>query len=340
MNPRPLKNILIINLKYLGDLIVTTPAIKAIREKYSEAKITVLVRKPYKDILAGNNDIDEIIYYDLSNKEKRGFAKIKSEIDFVIQLRSKKYDAVISLQAGDRYALWAFLCGAKFRVGPIENNMAFLFTHRAQVYENKSSFMDYYLELAASFGAEPKSKQTFYVLNQAFLKTVEDFFSHKNISPNDRYVCIHPGAGEASRKWNLNNYPLLINKILDQTEYKIVFTIGPQEYINQPYFESLSNSRVIVQYSNNVQELAWVISKSEILIGMDSGARHLAAALKIPSLALFPKDMVATWWFYEESDKQFYIAGNRNRTDKENEFLDGINADEVFEKAMDIIKIK
>ncbi|MEW6654337.1 MAG: glycosyltransferase family 9 protein, partial [Bacteroidota bacterium] len=241
---------------------------------------------------------------------------------------------------GDRYVLWSFFSAAKFRVGPIKNNLAFLLTHKANVYENRINFMDYYLEIARTFGAEADSRQTDFVLNPAFSKCVDDYFSEKNILESDKIICIHPGAGESSRKWKLDNYPLLVKKIIEETEYKIIFTIGPQEHKHRTIFEPLTNSRVLIHYSENVHELAWVINKAALLIGMDSGARHLAAALNIPSLALFPEDMIAAWWFYKEENKQFYLAGKRNNGDKENQFLDKINVETVFEKAVQILKMK
>lgn len=340
MKPLEPQNILIINLKFLGDLIVTTAAIKAIRTEYKAAKITVLVRKQYKDVLAGNENIDEIISFDLTNKDKKGFAKLNSEIGFVRFLRSNKFDSVVLLQAGDRYVLWSFLCGAKYRVGPIENNMSFLLTHTANVFENKNSFMEYYLNIAKTFGAHQLSRQTEYVLNQKFRNGIEEFYDANNIDQSDQIICIHPGAGETSRKWKLENYPLLINKILNNTKYKVVFTLGPQEFKHKEFFDSIINKRVFIHVSENVQDLAWIISSASLLIGMDSGARHLAAAIKIPSLSLFPDDMLDTWWFYEESNKQFKLIGRRNKTDIENQFLDNISVEDVFQKTMQILEMR
>ncbi len=340
MKPLEPQNILIINIKYLGDLIVATAAISAIRTAYSSAKITVLVRNQYKDVLAGNKNIDEIISFDLANKEKKGFAKLNSEIKFIKYLRSKRFDSVVSLQAGDRYVLWSFLSGAKYRVGPIENSMSFLLTHIADVFENKNSFLDYYLCIARTFGAETKNRQTDFVLNQNYKNGMEEFYVLNKLKKTDQIICIHPGAGESSRKWKLENYPLLINKIVSETNCKVIFTLGPQEFKYKVFFDSIINHRVFVHISENVHDLAWLISNSALLIGMDSGARHLAAALKIPSLSLFPEDLLSTWWFYEEDNKQFKLIGNRNKIDNENQFLDNISVEDVFEKTIKILKMK
>jgi len=340
MNSFSPKNILIINLKFLGDLIVTTAAIGAIREKYPESKITVLVRKQYKDVLNGSKNINEIIYYDQSKKGEKGLARLINEIKFVGLLRKYKFDSVVSLQAGDRYVLWSFFSGAKIRVGPVENNFSFLLTHKADVYENTNSFWDYYLQLAKTFGADPQNRKTEFALNNIYLQPVEDFFSANDIDKRDIIICIHPGAGESSRKWKIENYPALIKKILEQTDLKIIFTLGPQEKEQEYIFESLADSRVVLHKSDKVQELAWIISKSSLVIGMDSGARHLAAALKIPSLSLFPEDLIKTWWFYKEEDKQFILIGKRNKSDKEHHFLDNISVEEVFKKTIQILKLK
>lgn len=333
------KNILVINLKFLGDLIVSTAAIRAIKKKYSSSKITVLVRSQYKDVLTGNQYIDEIIAYDFSIKKQKGLSRLKSEAEFLRQLREKHFDAVISLQAGDRFVLWSYLCGAKIRVAPIQNNFGLLLTQKAKVYEDSISYMEYYLKIAQTFGAEPDGMETDFVFNKEYEKLTNDFFNENQISKDDKLICIHPGAGDLTRKWHLKNYPELVKRISSELKCKVIFTLGPQELKQKSEFEAITSSGAIIHVSSNVHHLAWVLKRANLMIGMDSGARHLAAAMKIPTLVLFPEDLVLTWKFYSEEDKHFFITGKRNNSNPENQFLDMIDVDKVFYKVKEIMEL-
>jgi len=333
------KNILVINLKYLGDLIVSTVALRAIRSSYPESKITVLVKDDYKDVLRGNKNIDEIISYDFSIKKLKGFARLKSEFNFLKNLRSYKFDAVVSLQAGDRFVFWSFLSGAKIRVAPIQNSFSFLLTHKADVYEDTISYMDYYLKIAQEFGAKRDGEATDFVLEEKYTSWSKAELNEKDVSNNCKLICIHPGAGEDSRKWKIENYAALIKKISTETSCRVMILLGPQELKQKTMFESIASCNSVIDVSGNIQHLAWVLKKASLLIAMDSGARHLAAALKIPTLTLIPDDKVTTWQFYDEVDNHFFISGKRNTLNPANQFLDMIEVDAVFNKVKKIVEL-
>lgn len=333
------QNILVINLKYLGDLIVSTAALRAIKCSYPKAKITVLVKDDYKEVLRGNKSIDEIISYDFSIKKQKGLARLKSEFNFLKKLRSYKFDAVVSLQAGDRFVLWSFLCGAKIRVAPIQNNFSFVLTHKADVYEDTISYMEYYLRIAEEFGANRDGEVVDFILDEKYSNWSQTELNKKHISHNCKLICIHPGAGEDSRKWKIDNYDVLVKRILAETNYRVLILLGPQELKHRAVFESIASSDSVIDVSGNIQHLAWVLKNASLLIGMDSGARHLAASLKIPTLTLIPEDKVSTWQFYLESDKHFFISGKRNAQNPANQFLDMIEVDAVFNKVKEIVEL-
>lgn len=333
------KNILVINLKYLGDLIVSTAALRAIRRSRPDSKITVLVKADYKDVLLGNKNIDEIIAYDFNVKKQKGLARLKSELSFLKKLRSCKFDAVVSLQAGDRFVLWSLLSGAKIRVAPIQNNLGFLLTGKAGVYEDTISYMEYYLKIAEEFGAKRDGEAVDFMLDEKYTGWSQNELNKKDIGNNCKLICIHPGAGEDSRKWKIENHAELLKRISAETNFRVVILLGPQELKQREIFETIAPSNSIIDVSGNIQHLAWVLKKASLLIGMDSGARHLAAALKIPTLTLIPEDKVSTWQFYLESDKHFFIPGKRNTLNPETQFLDMIEVDAVFNKVKEILEL-
>lgn len=331
------KNILIINLKYLGDLIVSTAAIRAIRRNFPESVITLLVRSEYKDVLCGNNNLDKIITYDLSTKKLKGLERLNAEFKFLKYLRRNKYDAVVSLQAGDRYVFWSFFSGAGIRVAPIENNFGFLLTTKTKVFEEKISYLDYYLKIAESFGAEIVTKELDFTPDESLENWAEGFLRTKEITEQDKIVGIHPGASEPTKMWPTENYLKLIDLISADANIKVILFLGPMEKKNRIYDDVLKSKVVVADTSGNIQHLAWLLSKCSLLICNDSGARHLSAALKTPTITLSPDDKIIPWKFYTEEEKQFFILGKRNTDNPGNPFLDSITVEDVFQKVKEIL---
>ncbi len=338
LNNKNIKKILVINTKYLGDLIVCTPALRALKKSFPNSSISILVRQEYKEVLTGNPNVDEIIPFDFSTKKIRGLERLKREWKFVRYLRRQKFDAVISLQSGDRYAQWSFLTGAKIRVAPKKQNMGFLLTEKVEVYEDTISYLDYYLKIAETFGASADGKQTEFHLDNDFKAWFESFIGKHNVNSDDQLIGIHAGASEPTKIWPLEKFENLIEKLLADHKVKIVLFVGPVEKKIVELFSQIQNSRIIVaDSSGSIQQLAWLINSCRLFIANDSGARHIAAALNVPSITLFPEDKISCWKFYEELGNQHFIIGKRNMSDPANMFLDSIEVDTVYEKVREIL---
>jgi heptosyltransferase-2 len=239
------------------------------------------------------------------------------------------------LQAGDRYVLWSFFSGAKTRVAPIQNNLGFLLTCKAKVYEDTISYLDYYLKIAESFGAKVISKETEFYLEKNF-PGGEKFLLENNISVSDRIIGIHPGASEPTKMWELDNYLRLIDQIEKKMGTKVILFLGPAEKGNLE-LKTKFGKVIVVDTSVSIQHLAWYLTKCSLLVCNDSGARHLAAALKVPSITLFPEDKISSWKFYSEDQKQFFIPGKRNTNNPAKPFLDSIAVDTVFRKVTEVL---
>ena len=338
LNNESIKKILIINAKYLGDLIVCTPAIKSIRNSFPQASISVLVREEYKNVLAGNPNINDIIPFDFSLKKVNGWKRIKAELNFVKLLRSKKFDAVVSLQSGDRYTEWAFLSGAKLRVAPKKQSMSFLLTNKVEVYEDTISYLNYYLQIAEAFGGKAVDRTTEFYLSKDFKEWTDEFKLKTRISDEDILVGIHPGASEPSKIWPFENFSKLIELLLMDARIKVLLFGGPAENkLMEKFQNGFSERLILADTSEDIQQLAWLINECKLFIANDSGARHIAAALKVKTLTLFPEDKLSCWKFYDEEDGHYFIIGKRNVEESLKMFLNGIEVEKVYDKAKQIL---
>lgn len=334
------QNILLINLKYLGDLIICSAAIRALKNSFPKAKISFLVRKEYKDVLRENPNLHEIIFYDGSIKKLHGLKRFFTELRYIFFLRSKKYDTVISFQAGDRYAIWSYLSGAKIRIAPIQNNFRFLLTEKVDVIEEEIDYLKYYLKMVEKYGAQINDERTEFTLSKGFENWAGDILEKNNVSAEDILIGIHPGASEPTKIWPFENFQEVISQLNVNPKVKVVLFIGPAETQMKYIVGGLGKNVFLVDTSSSIQQLAWVISKCSLVICNDSGARHLSAALNVPTITLFPEDKIKPWKFYSEEQKQYFVIGRRNTNSYKKSFLDGINPEEVVEKAKEILGLK
>jgi len=111
------KKILVIKLRHIGDVLLTTPVFKALKENFPDSFVATLVNKGTEDVLENNPYLDEIITYDRSIKELPAFKRYLEEVKFLRKIRKMGFDTSIDLTGGDRAAVISYLSGAKIRIG-------------------------------------------------------------------------------------------------------------------------------------------------------------------------------------------------------------------------------
>ena len=330
--------ILVINTKFLGDLIISTPGLKQLRKKYPKAEIVLLVRSEYENVLRNNPNLDRIISFDFKIRDQKFFSRVRKEFSFWKKIRKEKFDVVLSLQPGDRVAFLAFISGAKIRVAPRKQSFWFLFNKRVEVYEDSISYLDYYSKLIEAFTNEPVNSQTEFFLSRENEQWAEEFLKSNNLKNNDVFVAIHPGASVPEKIWQSKNYSELIEKILEDKIFKVLIVTGPkEENIAAEIIEKVKSKNVFYYNSKDVNLTAALVKKAKLLIANDTGTRHLAVALKIPVIALMADDNQKCWNFYSESDKHFVMTGKKFFPRGEPPYLGEISVNDVYSKMKDIL---
>lgn len=334
--------ILIINLKLIGDLIVSTPAIRSLKAAFPHSKIDVVIRKGFEQILEGNPDISLLIPFDKSSKGIGFFSRLLYELKFIKLLRSNKYDLVVAIQPGDRYAFWSYLSGAPKRVGVKKQNFSFLFTTLSLVEEDSVSYLDYYLKIAADAGGNHVSKQTAFYINNSDTESAGKILTNSNFSPSDKIVVIHPGASDRPRCWAAGNFINLIHEIQKLPGIKVVLSFGPSEKDLIGKFISNLRDVIICDSSIGIKVVGAFIKKAELCISNDTSVRHISVALGTPVITLMPDDIADYWNFYNNPAKELVILGKRGNPgspDIHQRSLHGIEIREVLAKVRDYLKI-
>lgn len=324
--------ILVINIKYLGDLIVSTPAVRSLRKSYPSAEIVILIRKGFEPFFENNPDVNRTILFDPGLKGNSGTKNFLKGIEFINRIRKEKFDTVIVLHPGDRTAFWAWFSGAKVRIAPRNQSFSFLFNIKVAVEENSINYIDYYSRIVAAFNVPIDSNRTEIFISEEDVEWAQLFFNENRICKDDLVIGIHPGASEPSKIWKKENFILLIEKLIQKTGLKLIIMEGPKEKEICASIRTSFKSNSNISFTDaGINRTAALIKKCCLFITHDTGTRHLAVAVGTPALILMPDDNEKYWDFYNEGHRHFTLIGRRNFTEGE-PFLDGITVEDVYKK--------
>ncbi len=292
-------NILIRGVNWIGDAVMTIPAIRSVRRAFPNSHISLLVKPWAAEIFKESPDIDEIILYDEQYKGIIGKLKLARI------LRHKKFDKAILLQNAFDAALIAWLAGIPERIGYRRDYRSFLLTkavplNNALAEEHQ---VYYYLNLLKEAGIKPVTTEPYIYLSDEERERARALLTLSPITHHPSpLIGINPGATYGSAKrWPPENFAGLICRIILELEGRVIIFGSPAEVeIADEIIKKTEGSiKVITPITHhllpvlnmsgktNLRELAALISECDAFITNDSGPMHMASALHVPIAALF-----------------------------------------------------
>jgi heptosyltransferase-2 len=299
-----IKKILIRGVNWIGDAVLTIPAIKAIRKAFPDARISLLVRPWVAEIFEGNPDINEVILY-----EDR-FNSITGKFKLAMILRAKGFDTAILLQNAFDAALLAWLSGVPERIGYSRDYRRMLLTKAVPVKTVPSSqfpvlssknkdipkqhHVYYYMNLLKeSLNIETKNIEPSIYLTEEEIQQAKNFFNSELGTQNSKLIVgINPGATYGSAKrWMPERFAELIHRIIGELDGRVVL-FGSKSEVEivreiSSKFQVPSSKLLNMTGKTTLRELAALISECDAFITNDSGPMHIASALHVPIVAMF-----------------------------------------------------
>jgi heptosyltransferase-2 len=338
------KKILIIRTDRIGDVVLTTPLIKALRDNLAQSYIAMMVVPQTKDIVEGNPYLDEVIIYDKNDKD-RG---IKGFFNFVANLKKKNFDLVLVLHTKKRTNLIAYLSGIKERVGYCNNKFGFLLTKKIKDTrpEGDKHEIDYCLEVIRALGIEPKDRQLFMPLKKESEIWAEEILNKNKISAGDTLVALHPGASCPSKRWPAERFTDVAKKLIKDYGYKIlVIASGSDVKTAQAMIKQIDYPLIDLSGQTSLSQLTSILKRCKLFISNDSGPVHIASSIGTPVISIFGRNQKGLsptrWGPVGEKDKILHkevgciecLAHNCN---KDFACLKAVTADDVL-KAVEVI---
>lgn len=284
IDPSRIRKILLIRLRRIGDVVMTTPAVQVLRHKYPQAHITYAIEEPYQELMEGHPDIDEILVI----PSKMGYIDFLSHIK---SIRRKKYDALIDLHGGPRAFLLTLFSRAKLKIGHrLKYKHRFYHLTIPRLSEKGMLHsVENHVKLVNALGIDPKTIPSLQLpaSKQAHRERANELLTENNLQ-KQRYVCLHIGAGNEFRDWgrkNLQEFIRLLNQIPDLA---VLLIGGTEDHpVANRLLESNTNNVASLVGQLNLLELRELISQASLFIGPDSGPMHIAASTTTPIVAYF-----------------------------------------------------
>lgn len=287
-------NILVIDFGQLGDVVLSLPALKAIRGRFPDAKITVAVGKSCAQIVELSGYADDKIVVD--RVQLRDSAKLWSIFQIgklVKDVRQRKFDFVIDLHSLPETNILAYLSGAQKRLFARRENRSldFLanFSPRPPREDRSKHATDRYLDVLKPLKIENAPRTVKLNPTKKDLEFVEKLW-RKHKLEDDLVAGLFPGAGHPSRRWSLENFAELADFLTRNEGVKVAVFLGPEERELAPNIKQTFPGKTIIFDDLTLTQLIAALAHLSLFVSNDTGPMHLAAAVGTSVVLLMDKN--------------------------------------------------
>lgn len=272
MDPR---RILVVQLRRIGDVQLSMPAVLALKRKFPRASIHFLVEPPSVEVVRDRPEIDEVLVYDPKN--------LADTLAWLTRIRSRDYDLVVDFMGNPRTALLAWCSDAPYRAGP------------AHVFHRWA----YNIRL-------PQSPDTVYAAREK-IRMLAPLGVPDEASPLPSWprkpdvraedvVGLMPASRKQTRRWPAEHYAALGRKLRDELGVKVLVFWGPGEKsVAQKVVEGIGEDAFLCPETTSLQALAEQISRCRLVVTNCAGPKHIAVALDVPTLTIHSSSDPKAW---------------------------------------------
>ncbi|MBU4478954.1 MAG: glycosyltransferase [Candidatus Omnitrophica bacterium] len=275
------KQLLVIKFGAFGDVILIGPSLKALRGRFPDAHISVMVRDEYKDVLQMCPYIDDIIIF-----KKKGLPGCLKHIS---ELRRKRFDIAVDFQNNNISHVLAFAAGIAERYGYVNKKMGFLL-NKGIFDRSAGDPVTHQFRILEQLGIEPANKRLEMWISAHDRGYVDDFLKENWHSDNQPLIGINALASRRwqTKVWSADSYARVADAVAGQFNARVVFTGTQGDAAIIDRIISRTRCRPInAAGRTSPLQLAALIERCAVLLTIDSAPMHMAAALGTPFVAMF-----------------------------------------------------
>jgi lipopolysaccharide heptosyltransferase II len=290
-------NILLVRLRLIGDVVFTTPAIRAIRRQFPDARIAYVVEEEAAPVVRNNPHLDDVII--ASSPHAPG--RLRSDLALIRRLRRGRYDLAIDFHGGPRSSLLTWASGAPQRIGYEVAGRSWMYTTRVprpRVLRPRHSVVsqwDVLLPLGIA-APDPDRDQPQMLEDPGASATVDRRLADAGIGTHNPIVVLHVSAGNPFRRWPFASFVDLVCRLVSaDSRRRIILTSGPSDAGAASLIADAARERLTPEHREAVvrcgefdlAELRSLIGRAALYIGGDSGPLHVAGTTGVPVVGLY-----------------------------------------------------
>jgi heptosyltransferase-2 len=279
--------ILIRGTNWIGDVVMTLPAVAEVREAYPGARISILVKPWVADLLRISPDVDEVLVYERPGVHEgfRGFLRL------VRELKAGKFDMAILLQNAIEAAIIAWLARIPVRAGYSTDARGFLLTHAVKRSDDilRGHQTRYYLEMLKALGLEAGREDVRLAIGEEEKALSERILKQRGVAPESLLIGIAPGAAYGpAKRWYPERFATVADRLIERFSAKVLlFGSAGDHGVARKVQEKAGNTLVDLTGETTLREAISLIARCRLFVSNDSGLMHVAGALGIPTVAIF-----------------------------------------------------
>ncbi len=303
-----IKRILVIKLRHIGDVLLTSPVFEHLARAFPDARIWALVNSGTEEMLTGNPFIEEVLVFERSIKSLPLPKRLAEESAFLRKIRSFGFDLSIDLTGGDRAALVSFVSGARVRIGVDPKGKGFpgkkrLYTATKMIdYQSHTVLQN--LSLLEPLGISPGAINVDLSIPDEARNRVRTLLEPLTSRAEGPLIHIHPTSRWFFKCWPPEQMGMVIRWLTEQGN-SVVITASPEarelrmvdEIMMEAAGKSSSSHPRIINLAGQLtlKELGAVSEQADLFFGIDSAPMHMAAAVNTPVVALFGPTRAFNW---------------------------------------------
>lgn len=289
-----IERLLIRGTNWIGDVVMTLPAVAAIRARWPRARISVLAKPWVAEVYRLSNAIDEIIVFEEPGRHAGSTGKLR----LAGELRNKDFHCAILLQNAIEAAIIARLAGIPLRAGYNSDGRGLLLTHAvrrtAEIRQARQS--DYYLAMVEALGCRAVETEPVLHPGKDYKRLAATLFARFGIDEKSVIIGLSPGAAYGpAKRWFPDRFAAVADSLIEEYRAEVVvFGSGGDRPSAAEVQKNARHALIDVSGKTDLKEAIALISRCDIFISNDSGLMHVAGALGIPTVAIFGSTNPAT----------------------------------------------
>lgn len=286
-------NALILRPDHIGDMLLTTPFLAALRKAFPEWNITVLCGSWTFPVLENNPNYNNVVLCNYPWLARDGKASWKAFLSTIAALRSKKFDIVFNLRKAAKAASVARAIKGRQTWGFDVRKSAWAHTNTIP-YRTDCHIADLYLEFVNAQGVRPEHYGLEFYLKE---EEISDFYLKLELP--ERYVVLAPGAGYQEKLWLQSRWAETACFVIRELNFPVVFTGSAAERtMIKSIVDNMRETAIDLTGQLSIRQAGVLVKKAQFVVSVDTAAMHIASAVRTPVVALFGPTNPAHWGPY------------------------------------------